>query len=129
MKNIFMIGLRLFQAQGASASALSSGHVLLHISYYDKGFNSLIRKRNGGQMSRQMWKENPSDPSGSKNALPIKSEESFTFCEFYHFKYSDTISEKMSSMVTAPIEQSIGATRGVLLRRGGNHVFAKDLPT
>jgi hypothetical protein len=66
MKNIFMIWLRLFPAQGASASALSNGHVLLQMSYYDKGFSSLMRKRNGEQMSRQIWKDMPSETSGSK---------------------------------------------------------------
>jgi len=62
-----MIWLSRFQAQGASASALSSGHVLLHMSYYDKGFSSLMRKSNGKQMSRQIWKEIPSDPSRLKS--------------------------------------------------------------
>jgi len=31
-----------------------------------------------------------------RNVLSIKNEESYTFCEFYHFKYSDTISEKLA---------------------------------
>jgi hypothetical protein len=96
MKNIFMIWLRRFEAQGASASALSNGHVLLQMSYYDKGFSSLMRIRNGEQKSRQIWKEIPSVPSGSNNALSLENEESYISCEFYHFKYNDTISEKLA---------------------------------
>ena len=65
-----MIWLRCLQAQGASASVsastLSNGQVLLQKSCYDKGYSSLMRKRNGEQMPRQIWKEIPSDYSGSK---------------------------------------------------------------
>jgi len=66
MENTFTICLRRLQAQGASASALSNGQVLLQKSYYDKGYSSLLRKRKAEQMSRQICKEIPSDSSGSK---------------------------------------------------------------
>jgi hypothetical protein len=34
-----------------------------------------------------------------KNVLAIKNEDSYTFCEFYHFKYNYTISEKLAQWV------------------------------
>jgi hypothetical protein len=66
MENTFIIWLHRFQAQGSSALASFSGQVLRQNSYYDRGYRSLTRKRNGEQMSRKIWKEIPSDPSGSK---------------------------------------------------------------